>query len=247
MDMSKEAIEKIESLVNEGRTVTVGEMVYSAKDLKPVLFEPKVDSITIHSLRGFCDYINSKFDMESAKDDLMVIVDNIDSVRLVSHIAGVKKQREQFMSAVIDKELETFPFGNFMSQEEFAIRFRSSFAKKEKDDTDYILQYVSKLAGGTSVDLEDDGVTQNVGVKKGVSGVNVERKNVKPIVKLSPYRTFREIVQPESEFLFRVRMDGNNIPTAALFEADGGAWRSDAMKTIAEYIAENCGDIKIIA
>ena len=58
---------------------------------------------------------------------------------------------------------------------------------------------------------------------------------------------FREIEQPESEFLLRTCLDDKNIPRVALFEADGGAWRITAMRRIAEYIAKACPDVKIIA
>jgi len=247
MDLSEGAINKIESLVKNNLTTEVDGLTYSANSLHPVLFEPTANTIGIHSLRGFCDYINSQFDGDDIRKNHMVIVDDVENVRLVSRLQGKERKRETPVSAKIDSNLKTFPFRDFMPQEEFAIRFRSEFVQKKGDDTEYILQYASKLAGGTTVEVEDDGITQNVGVKKGVSGALVEKKDLKPIVKLSPYRTFREIEQPESEFLFRVRISSENVPGLALFEADGGAWRCRAMKTIAEYIAAMCGDISIIA
>jgi hypothetical protein len=247
MDLSEGAINKIESLVKNNLTTQVDGITYSAQNLNPVIYEPEADAIEIHSLRGFCDYINSNFDRANVKESCLVIVDGIKQVRLVSRLSEKKREREVLIGTKIDDALETFPFGDFMSQEEFAIRFRSSFVQKKGDDTEYILRYASKLSGGTTVELEDDGVTQNVGVKAGVSGALVEKKDMKPIVKLSPFRTFREIEQPESEFLFRVRIDSNNVPKLALFEADGGAWRSSAMSEIAEYISSMCSDVKIIA
>ena len=53
-------------------------------------------------------------------------------------------------------------------------------------------------------------------------------------VLLKPYRTFIEVQQPESAFIFRMQ-DG---PRAALFEADGGAWRIEAMENIRAYLAK---------
>jgi hypothetical protein len=247
MDMGKEAIEKIEELVNNGRTVTVDDTTYSPVSLHPVIYTPRAETLEIHSLLGFCVYINNGFDSEKTKTESMVVVNDIESVDLVSKIIGKDRKRENLISATLDDNLDKFPFGEFMSQEEFAIRFRSSFVQKKGDDTEYILRYASKLSGSTTVELEDDGVTQNVGVKAGVSGALVEKKDMKPIVKLSPYRTFREIEQPESEFLFRARIDANNVPKLALFEADGGAWRNTAMTDIAKYISDMCADIKIIA
>jgi hypothetical protein len=247
MDMGKEAIEKIEELVNNGRTVTVADMTYSPVSLNPVIFTPRAETLVIHSLLGFCVYINSGFDSEETKAENMVVVNDVGSVDLVSKLIGKDRKREKIISATLDDRLDVFPFGQFMSQEEFAIRFRSSFVQIKGDDTEYVLRYASKLSGGTTVDLEDDGITQNVGVKAGVSGTLVKKEDMKPIVKLSPFRTFREIEQPESEFLFRARIGGDNVPALALFEADGGGWRNKAMTDIATYISDMCADIQVIA
>jgi hypothetical protein len=51
-------------------------------------------------------------------------------------------------------------------------------------------------------------------------------------VVLAPYRTFVEVTQPESDFVFRMQ----NGPRCALFEADGGAWKLTAMRHIKEYL-----------
>ena len=52
-------------------------------------------------------------------------------------------------------------------------------------------------------------------------------------VTLKPYRTFRELDQPASEFIFRVKAGGG----FALFEADGGAWKIDAINAIAAWLS----------
>lgn len=61
-----------------------------------------------------------------------------------------------------------------------------------------------------------------------------EKQALKPRVTLRPYRTFLEVEQPESEFLLRLR-EGGKI---GLFEADGGMWKQQAKKNIAEYFQE---------
>ena len=53
-------------------------------------------------------------------------------------------------------------------------------------------------------------------------------------VRLRPYRTFAEIEQPESEYVFRIMDDGQG-PSFKLVEADGGLWKSAAMMKIKEY------------
>ena len=53
-------------------------------------------------------------------------------------------------------------------------------------------------------------------------------QQIRPVVKLRPYRTFLEVEQPESDFLIRIR-EGGEI---GFFEADGGAWKLFARSII---------------
>lgn len=55
-------------------------------------------------------------------------------------------------------------------------------------------------------------------------------------VKLRPYRTFAEIEQPQSSYVFRIQ-DSDRGPSFKLVEADGGLWKNATMKKIKEYLA----------
>ena len=61
-------------------------------------------------------------------------------------------------------------------------------------------------------------------------------------VELAPYRTFPEVEQPISKFIFRMQ-EG---PRAALYEADGGAWRNKAILSIKEYLQEELKELENI-
>jgi hypothetical protein len=210
------------------------------------MYIPRPETITVHNLRGFCGFIANDIDKRIHKAESLVVVDSPEEVRLISAVDGDDLKREELIKAELSDELKTFPFGKFLSQEEFAILFRSLFVKKDGDDFDYVLLYASKLTGGTQIDGDDDGITQNVQVKRGVSGALKDKVALKPIVKLSPYRTFREVEQPESEFLLRVRLNSNDQPDVALFEADGGAWANQATENVVAYI-QSMVDIPVIA
>lgn len=73
-------------------------------------------------------------------------------------------------------------------------------------------------------------MTQTVQVRSGVSFV--ENQQVRPIVSLAPYRTFQEVLQPESDFVFRVDQDRNG----SLTEADGGMWKLAARNAVKTYL-----------
>lgn len=57
-------------------------------------------------------------------------------------------------------------------------------------------------------------------------------------VTLVPYRTFLEVKQPPSEFVFRIR-DDRGEPVFKIVEAEGGLWRNEAMNNIKQYLIEN--------
>lgn len=72
-----------------------------------------------------------------------------------------------------------------------------------------------------------------------VSGLDAVCKLVRPRIKLQPFRTFLEVAQPESEFLLRVDSEKG----IAFFEADGGIWRLEAKRNIAEYFERGLKDL----
>lgn len=67
-------------------------------------------------------------------------------------------------------------------------------------------------------------------VRDGVASL-AHAKTPNPVT-LRPYRTFNEVEQPASQFVFRVNKSAN----LALFEADGGKWKLDAVKNISDYL-----------
>jgi hypothetical protein len=92
----------------------------------------------------------------------------------------------------------------------------------------------------------DDGVTQTVTAKSGIA--RVEDVSVPNPVHLAPFRTFREVSQPLSPFVLRMKQGREGgLPTVALFEADGGKWKLDAIQFIRDYLAGKIETVPIIA
>lgn len=124
--------------------------------------------------------------------------------------------------------------GNLMSQERAIVELQSLYGATP--DRDYLLDLLSRIDVNEGVSSVDNGVTQEVNVRTGA--VLKQATPVRPIVQLQPYRTFLEVEQPVSDFLLRVSKEGE--PT--LFEADGGAWKLEAKRNIAAYLAEKLAD-----
>ena len=76
------------------------------------------------------------------------------------------------------------------------------------------------------------------------TGVASKTETIVPSpVHLKPYRTFDEIDQPESDFIFRIQSDKFDGITCALFSADGGAWKTEAKQRIKEYLSNELSDL----
>ena len=135
------------------------------------------------------------------------------------------------------KEKRTWPYSatckdvefkeGWRGQQEAIIELRSRFLPT--DDSEYLLKLIARINNEQGVQSNDNGVSQTVVAKQGVSLMSTEV--VKPRLNLKPFRTFREVVQPESEFILRLDKDGR----IGLFEADGGIWRIEAKDNIKGY------------
>lgn len=123
----------------------------------------------------------------------------------------------------------------FRGREVALIELRSLCIPNE--GTAYLLDLLSRMTNENSVSTNDNGVTQTVKARQGVALNAVVE--IKPRVMLRPFRTFLEVEQPESEFLLRVDPDEG----IGFFEADGGIWKLEAKKNIADYFLKNMGDL----
>ena len=118
-----------------------------------------------------------------------------------------------------------------MDVESFNIMMQSNFIPN--GDSEVVLNYASAIKIDKGAEIADNGISQVTTIKTGVSTLQLA-KAPNPVT-LKPYRTFQEVDQPESKFVFRI----NDNPGCALFEADGGIWRAAAKTAIAEYLNNN--------
>lgn len=185
-----------------------------------------------NTLTSIVDYIKSGTDSTAIDKSRFVIhVVDFDQVQLYKEM-NKDKTRDSLITASIDQC--RFPFGSFMSVEQFIINLQSLFVQNDK--TAALLEFIGSVQDDTSVKQQDDGVTQKVVAKTGVS--LAKAVPVPNPVFLKPFRTFSEIDQPESAFVFRVRKDEMRGVTAALFEADGAAWKHEAILKIKQYFED---------
>lgn len=175
------------------------------------------------------DYIKSKADTMS--DQMIVHVVSPTQVNLFSNLDS---DRIRECMVEVHAELPEFPFNKFVDHEDFIIGVQAKFIPN--NDSDLLLKFAGTVEGGTIADYGDDGVSQKATVKTGLASKS--DAIIPSPVTLKPYRTFTEVEQPESQFVFRMKEDKYDGVQCALFEADGGAWKLHAMESIQEYLEE---------
>lgn len=218
--MIKEAIQYFVELGNT-RMEKVGDQVYSTQPIHRVK-EPTPGAINVRSLSGLVEYIQSKFDGD---ENIMIHVCSPTKVEAFTTFNRDYDRKEMIKA---DAMLPEFIFDRFYDTETFNIKLQSCFIKD--DERDIVLKVVGNIQEEDVNTYGDDGVTQTVTARTGVA--TLSKVVVPNPVSLRPYRTFVEVQQPASNFVFRMK----NGPVASLFEADGGAWKLEAMSNIKEYL-----------
>lgn len=233
--MLKEAIEKIVSLADP-HIYKVGDDTYtndSMRYLTPHIDRPS--GLGFSSLDGVVQAIKAEIARSEIAKPLFVQVSSTHNVNVYTTWRRDNLDRDELYtaSAVLPES-----FGKWMEHEDAIIALRSKFV--ENDGTKYLLELLASVSDDNSVQSKDNGMTQTVTAKTGVSLAT--KVAVKPIVKLKPYRTFAEVEQPESEFLIRLKPGNKEAGEKAkigIIEADGGAWKLTARHNIAEYFRKN--------
>ena len=171
---------------------------------------PMASDIEVNTLTALVDYIKGK--PEELRESSIIHVVSPTKVLLYSGLIDERNRETLIDARAIVNELQA----NFV----------------ETDDLITIMQVAGNIKSGTTANYSDDGVSQKTTIKTGVELADVIVPNP---VKLRPYRTFAEIEQPESSYVFRIK-DAERGPAFKLVEADGGLWKNAVMKKIKEYL-----------
>lgn len=228
MEGLKEALQYITGLKAESmdpKVVEINGDTYCDKQLTRYHRFPFADAINISTLTALVDYIKGK--PEELRASMILHVESPTTVCLYSGLIDERKREYLIRAEAI---INQFSFDRAYDQERFLIELQANFL--ETEDLKTIMQVAGNIKSGTTANYSDDGVSQKTTVKMGVELNDVIVPNP---VKLRPYRTFAEIEQPESSYVFRI-MDTDRGPAFKLVEADGGLWKNGTMKKIKEYL-----------
>lgn len=233
MDMTRESMEYIAEMAKPN-TADIEGITYCDKQMHQLKKNMLAAPIAISTLQGVVTYITKNLD--GIKESPIILVKSPTEVS-VMYPLNSDRDRECVVNAAAI--IPDFPFGRFVESEEFVIAMQSRFIP----DGDYaaIMSFAGTAEAGTVQQYSDDGVSQKATVKTGIS--QKADAIVPNPVSLRPYRTFTEVEQPLSKFIFRMDNKRSDGITCALFEADGKAWRKEAMDHIKAYLDDQLKDV----
>lgn len=235
--MIKKAMEYIASISAPNIEEIKGE-AYSDKPLHRISYVPRASSIEMNTLSSLVDYIKSGVDIFPEKMIIHVI-----SPTHVSMYSALDAERKREEVVEVKANVPAFGFNQFIDHESFCIGVQSKFIDgiSVANDKALLLKFAGTVESGSLAEYGDDGVSQKATVKTGIASKG-EALVPNPVT-LMPYRTFVEVDQPISIFIFRMKEDKYSKGIqCALYEADGGAWKIEAMANIKTYLVKELAE-----
>lgn len=193
------------------------------RQLQPTIGRLARETLQLSNLSSLVDYIKSNLDRTD--DTKYLHIENNLNVTLKS-LLKKDGRREELVRATA--HVPEFQFERYYDSESFLIALNARFV--DGHDRNELIAFAGNVKEENARQTSDDGFSQKTTVKRGIASAQ-EELVPNPVV-LAPYRTFTEIEQVPSEFVFRM----SEGPKFALFEADGGAWKNDAILLIEDYL-----------
>jgi hypothetical protein len=205
--------------------------VYSSKELVHVVDKkPMPRCIDLTGLDSVCKMVRNEWDHVGQQ-----IFIQVKDYRTVSVFTSLDSDEDRLYLYKCAADTPSVTMGSFMPYEKAVIELRSLYIPTE--DHEYLLELISSISSESKVTSSDNGVTQKVEARSGIALNSLV--TIKPRVNLRPFRTFVEVEQPDSDFLLRVNDHGE----VGLFPADGGVWKLEATRNVADYFEKELSDL----
>ena len=230
----KEAIDRVAELAVQAEkteVVTIAGKTYANRNLVRYDTPKKAAAIHTHTLVSLLEYIE-KCAGEFAGKKMTIHVESPERVRFISELDS-ERGRECLFEA--EAEISAFRFGSWYEQENFMIALQSNF--QPNDDLAAVMMLAGNIEKKNKQTFSDDGVSQVATMSVGVAS-KADAMVPNPVA-LTPFRTFMEVKQPSSKFVFRI--SGEETPQFKLVEAEGGIWKYEAIAHIKGYLLDGLG------
>lgn len=220
--------------------IVVREREYSSR---PVFLPPAepvpARPVILHTLAALAAFAIDQQEKLGTAEKLIIHVDSPTDVELMG---DVRSDGQRPVFAVARCERKPFDFGRYQEQSDFVLGVQISFVNN--DEKHRLLSLVGTIKSSRVIEASDDGVTQTVMARKGIT--REAEVDVRNPFELQPYRTFAEVEQPVSPFVLRLKGESDELPMAGLWSCDGDAWKLDAVKNIADYLDDaGVGEIPV--
>lgn len=228
--MIREALDKIQSWIedaNKKEQIEINGDIYTERNLKLVTpHVPKRSRLELNSLTSLVSNLKAEVLKEGVVSLPLRLLVGEQSVEVYSDL-DVNYDREHLYT--VRAQNPRINYNEYISVEEMIIQLQTGFVNTENKAQ--LIQMISRLKKDNTVEMDDDGISQIVSLKSGVTSASAV--TVPPLVWLAPIRTFFEIEQPEQMFLVRINQRGE----VALFDAGGGIWKHDCQTAIRQYLS----------
>lgn len=223
MEQLREAMEHFEELVKRADAPQVLEICEKT-------YVNPVQARTLTALMDYMEHCSQEF-----PGRMIIHIADPTHVRLLSEL-DAERERETLFET--EAETSAFRFGEWYDQENFMIALQANF--QANNDLAAVLKLAGNIVSKNDQTYSDDGTTQVATMTIGVA-TKVDAIVPNPVT-LIPFRTFQEVAQPESAFVFRIGERGGT-PAFKLIEAEGGLWKMTAVNAIKDYIYDILGSL----
>lgn len=248
MSLTEGAIAKIEAMAvaAAGKTLEIDGKEYATTPLlDPRKPGPLPEALKFMGLQGIVDFCMAHSDLRLGG---LVSVEGWEDVSVYGVLSSEWKSRPCYATCDIDDTFhDESRLGNVLNRyhphEQFMIFVMGEFVPSPERER--LLGFLGKVTQEKVQASEDDGVTQTVTLREGAS--MKAQYDVKNPFTLAPHRTFREIEQPESMFILRLRRGGEaGALQLALFESSSAKWKLEAAVMAKTWLAEQLPEWKVI-
>ena len=234
--MIKQAIEKIEELVNAREEnkleqVEIKKMNYYkyGGNLKRIV-TPSIDLVRVHSLNGLVEMIESYISVEAdyLNVKLPLIVEATGNEIIVRTSVDDTYVRQELIECT--PIVPRLILNEFVDPERMIINVNTCYEATENSNA--LINTISNLYNSKTVHQEDNGIGKKIIVESDVFAGGAGQVTINPIVKLVPISTYPELIQVERKFNLRVDDRGR----CALFVADTGYFEKEVQRLIKQFL-----------
>lgn len=227
--MIKSALQYICGLAKENEkteVITICGKTYANRNLTRYDAPEKAAALEASSLSAMVDYIQSLANEFPKERKMIIHIQGPKKVALLSSLDEERKRECLFVSTAVTSE---YAFGQWYDQENFMIALQSNFEKN--DDLGAVMRMAGNIEKKNNQSYSDDGISQVATIQMGAA-TKADALVPNPVT-LFPFRTFQEVEQPASQFVFRISND--ETPRFKIVEAQGGLWKNQAVDHIRMY------------